>query len=77
MLREEGLLQKVSIYLLILKKTIGMFMNNVVTIVQRAIYAEVTLNWDQTCIRLVPSLAWTVEKQGPRQVKIDGVKDKQ
>ena len=48
-----------------------MFMSNVVTIVQKEkeIYAEMTLNWDQTCIRLVPSLAWTMEKQGPSQVK--------
>ena len=52
-------------------------MNNVVTIVQKEICAELTLNWDQTCIRLVPSLAWTMEKQGPRQVRIVGVKDKQ
>ena len=52
-------------------------MNNVVTIVQKEIYAELTLNWDQTCIRLVHSLAWTMEKQGPRQVKIVGVKDEQ
>ena len=54
-------------------------MSNVVTIVQKEkeIYAEMTLNWDQTCIRLVPSLAWTMEKQGPRQVKIVGVKNKQ
>ena len=51
-------------------------MNDVVTIVQKEINAELTLNWDQTCIRLVPSLAWTMEKQRPRQVKIDIVKDK-
>ena len=52
-------------------------MNNVVTIIQKEIYAEMTLNCDQNCIRLVPSLAWIMEKQGPRQVKIVGVKDEQ
>ena len=35
--------------------------------------AEPVLNWDQTGIKLVPSLVWTMETQGEKRVEMVGI----
>ena len=37
---------------------------------------ELVLNWDQTGIKFVPSLIWTMERRGERRVEMVGVNDK-
>ena len=37
---------------------------------------ELTLNWDQTGIKLVPSFGWTMDQLGARHVDVAGVNDK-
>ena len=34
--------------------------------IMEEIPAELVLNWDQTGIKLVPSLVWTMERQGEK-----------
>lgn len=45
-------------------------------VVMEEISAELVLNWDQTGIKLMPSLVWMMERQGEKQVEMVGVNDK-
>ena len=37
---------------------------------------ELLLNWDQTAMKIVPSVSWTMEKRGTKRVEISRVDDK-
>ena len=37
---------------------------------------ELTLNWNQTGIKLVPSTSWAMEEQGIRMFELVGLNDK-
>lgn len=64
-----------SAHLTQLKET---FLNDVVTTVEmEEIPAELSMNWDQTGIKIVPSSTWTMDRQGSKQVEVAEVNDKQ
>ena len=52
-------------------------MNEVVlTVEQEEIPPELIINWDQTGIRLISSLSWTMEEKGVKRVEAIGESDK-
>ena len=53
------------------------FLADVVAMVEiKEIPPELTLNRDQTGIKIVPSSSWTMEQQGTKHVDLVGVGDK-
>ena len=53
------------------------FLNDVnATVDFEEIPPELILNWDQTGIRILPSSAWTMDKQGVKRVEVAGANDK-
>ena len=53
------------------------FLNDFVSIVEmEEIPPELIFNWDQTCIKIVPSSLWTMKQQGARRVETVGNSDK-
>ena len=53
------------------------FLQDVVTTAEmEEIPPELTLNWDQTGIKIVPSNTWTMDQQGAKQVEVCGANDK-
>uniref|UniRef100_A0A1X7UJ38 Uncharacterized protein n=1 Tax=Amphimedon queenslandica TaxID=400682 RepID=A0A1X7UJ38_AMPQE len=52
------------------------FLQDVVATVEiEEVPFELTLNWDQTGIKIVPSSSWTMEIQGSKRVEISGIAD--
>ena len=47
-----------------------------VTVEMTEIPSELVINWDQTGIKIVPVLSWTMEKKGAKRVEVAGVDDK-
>ena len=53
------------------------FLNDVTAIIQmEEIHPELVLNFDQTGIKIVTSLSWTMDKDGSKRVEVVGVGDK-
>ena len=37
---------------------------------------QLTINWDQTALKLAPSSNWTMEKRGTKRIEITALDDK-
>jgi len=37
---------------------------------------DLVINWDQTFMKIVPSLSWTMEKRGTKRIEIAAADDK-
>jgi len=45
-------------------------------VVMEDILKDLVINWDQTSMKIVPSLSWTMEKRGTKRVEIAAADDK-
>ena len=53
------------------------FFNDLVSIIEfQKIPPELVLNWDQTGIKLVPSVSWTMHERESIRVDLVGISDK-